>query len=43
MAHAAPKTQYSPRISGALAEAAERHNLTRLEAAAYDRLGVPLL
>ncbi len=43
MAHAAPKTQYSPRVSGALAEAAERHNLTRLEAAAYDRLGVPLL
>jgi secreted PhoX family phosphatase len=43
MAHAAPKTQYSPRISGALAEAAERHNLTRLEAAAFDRLGVPLL
>ncbi len=43
LAHAAPTTKYSPRISGQLAEAAERHRLTRLEAAAYDRLGVPLL
>jgi hypothetical protein len=43
LAHAAPTTEYSPRISGELAEAAERYGLTRLEAAAYDRLGVPLL
>jgi hypothetical protein len=30
-------------ISGELAEAAQRHGLTRLEAAAYQRLGVPLV
>jgi secreted PhoX family phosphatase len=43
LAHSAPANQYSPRISGELGEAAERYGLTRLEAAAYDRLGVPLL
>ncbi len=32
-----------PVISGELAEAAERYGLTQLEAAAYDRLGVPLV
>jgi hypothetical protein len=42
LAHAAPATQYSPRISGELGEAAQRHGLTPLEAAAYDRLGVAL-
>lgn len=43
MANATPTTEYSPAISGELADAAERHGLTRLEAAAYDRLGVPLV
>jgi secreted PhoX family phosphatase len=43
LAHAAPATEYSPKISGELAEAAERHGLTRLEAAAFDRLGVPVV
>ena len=43
LAHAAPRTEYSPKISGELAEAADRYGLTRLEAAAYDRLGVPLV
>jgi secreted PhoX family phosphatase len=42
MAHADPPAHYAPRISGELAEAAERHRLTKLEAAAYDRLGVAL-
>lgn len=42
MAHAAPPPGYGPRISGALAEAAQRNGLTQLEAAAFDRLGVPL-
>lgn len=42
MAAAAPPAALGPRISGELAEAAERHGLTLLEAAAYDRLGVPL-
>jgi secreted PhoX family phosphatase len=43
IAHAAPPARYAPKISGELAEAAERSGLTRLEAAAYDRLGVPLV
>jgi uncharacterized protein len=42
MAHAAPPARYAPRVSGELAEAAERYGLTRLEAAAYAGLGVPL-
>jgi hypothetical protein len=42
MAHAAPPARYAPRISGELAEAAERYGLTALEAAAYDCLGVSL-
>jgi len=42
MAAAAPPPQYAPRLSGELLEAAERNGLTPLEAAAFDRLGVPL-
>jgi secreted PhoX family phosphatase len=43
MAHAAPPPGYGPAISGELAEAAERLRLTHLEAAAYQRLGIPIL
>jgi hypothetical protein len=42
MALAPPPANLGPQISSELAEAAERHGLTALEAAAYDRLGVPL-
>jgi secreted PhoX family phosphatase len=42
MAVAPPPAKYAPYISDALAEAADRYGLTHLEAAAYDRLGVPL-
>ena len=42
MAYAPPPARYAPRISGELAEAAERYGLTRLEAAAYASLGVSL-
>lgn len=42
MAHADPPAAYAPRISGELAEAADRFGLTKLEAAAFDRLGVSL-
>lgn len=42
MAAAQPPARYAPRISDELAEAADRYALTRLEAAAFDRLGVPL-
>jgi uncharacterized protein len=42
MALAPPPANLGPQISGELAEAADRHGLTALEAAAYDRLGVPL-
>ena len=42
MAAAAPPRALAPRVSGELAEAAQRHGLGRLEAAAYERLGVPL-
>jgi hypothetical protein len=42
MAHAVPPAQYAPRISGELGDAAEKYGLTPLEAAAFDRLGVPL-
>ncbi len=42
MAKAAPPEGFAPRISGELAEAAERYGMSDLEAAAYDRLGVPL-
>ena len=42
MAVAAPPAALAPRISGELAEAAERSGMSPLEAAAYDRLGVPV-
>jgi uncharacterized protein len=42
MAVAAPPASMAPNVSGELAEATERHGMTPLEAAAYDRLGVPL-
>ena len=43
MAVAAPPAHLAPRISGELAEAAQRYGLSTLEAAAYERLGVPLV
>jgi uncharacterized protein len=43
MAHADPPAGYGPLISGELAEAAQRYGLTKLEAAAYQRLGIPLV
>ena len=42
MAAAAPPKRYAPRLDPALADAARRHGLTPLVAAAYDRLGVSL-
>ena len=42
MAAAAPPRRYAPHVSPALAEAADRHGMTRLEAAAFERLGVAL-
>ncbi len=42
VAIAAPPAKYAPRISGELAEAGEKHGLTALETAAFDRLGVSL-
>ena len=42
MGVAAPPKSLAPNVSGELAEAAERHGMSTLEAAAYDRLGVPL-
>jgi len=41
-AAADPPARFAPRIDGQLAEAAEGHGMSRLEAAAYDRLGVQL-
>jgi len=43
MAHAGPPPYMAPRISGELAEAAERYGMTQLQAAAFDRLGFSLL
>jgi secreted PhoX family phosphatase len=43
MALAAPPKSMMPVISGELAEAAREHGMSQLEAAAYDRLGVPLV
>lgn len=40
MARAMPPEGLGPDISGELADAAERHGMSRLEVAAYDRLGV---
>ena len=42
MAHAEPPASFAPRVSGELLEAAGKHGLTSLQAAAFDRLGVPL-
>jgi secreted PhoX family phosphatase len=42
MASAAPPAAMAPAVSGELAEAAQRHGLTELEAAAYQRLGADL-
>jgi secreted PhoX family phosphatase len=43
MAVATPPKSMMPMISGELAEAAPRYGMSQLEAAAYDRLGVPLV
>lgn len=43
MSVAAPPARLAPSISGELAEAADRLRLTVLEAAAFHRLGVPIL
>src|SRR5215211_6122873 len=40
MSVAAPPEAMAPKVSGELAEAAARHGMSPLEAAAYDRLGV---
>lgn len=42
MAAAAPPEFLAPKVSGELAEAAERHGMSALEAAAFDRLGASL-
>ncbi len=42
MSVAAPPEEFAPRVSGELAEAAGRHGMSTLEAAAFDRLGVSL-
>ena len=42
MSVAAPPEELAPRVSGELAEAANRYGIGTLEAAAFDRLGVPL-
>ncbi len=42
MSVAAPPEELAPRVSGELAEAAGRYGMGTLEAAAFDRLGVPL-
>ncbi|CAA9407432.1 MAG: hypothetical protein AVDCRST_MAG22-1638 [uncultured Rubrobacteraceae bacterium] len=42
MSAAAPPEEFAPRVSGELAEAAGRYGMGTLEAAAFDRLGVPL-
>ncbi|HEX2729503.1 MAG TPA: alkaline phosphatase PhoX [Rubrobacteraceae bacterium] len=43
MSVAAPPALLAPRVSGELAEAAEKFGMSSLEAAAYDRLGVSLV
>jgi secreted PhoX family phosphatase len=42
MAAAAPPEEVAPKISGELAEAAERHGMSPYEAAAFDHFGIPL-
>jgi secreted PhoX family phosphatase len=43
MATAAPPAALAPLVSGELAEAAQKYGLSTLEAAAFERLGVPLV
>ncbi|MBA2598131.1 MAG: DUF839 domain-containing protein [Chloroflexia bacterium] len=43
MSVAAPPPSLAPYLSGELREAADRHHLSALEAAAFHRLGVPIL
>jgi uncharacterized protein len=43
MAVAAPPESLAPEVSGELAEAAERYGMSKLEAAAFASLGVPLV
>lgn len=43
MSFAAPPSFLAPYVSGELREAADRHRLSVLEAAAFHRLGVPIL
>ena len=43
MAHAEPPRWLRPDVSGELSEAAQRYGMSELEAAAFDRLGVPLV
>jgi secreted PhoX family phosphatase len=43
MAYAPPPANLAPRVTDELAEVAERFGMSALEAAAYDRLGVPLV
>ena len=43
MSFAAPPRGLTPAISGELREAADRHRISVLEAAAFERLGVPIL
>jgi hypothetical protein len=43
MSFAAPPRGLTPAISGELREAADRHRISVLEAAACHRLGVPIL
>jgi len=43
MSHAGPPRGYGPPSTGELIDAAARNELTTLQAAAYDRLGVPVL
>lgn len=42
MAIAAPPRELAPRVSGELAEAAQKYGMSNLEMAAYDRLGAQL-
>ena len=42
MAYASPPERYAPLVDERLTEYSERHGVSRLEAAAYDRLGLPL-
>jgi uncharacterized protein len=42
MAVAAPPESLAPEVSGELAEAAERYGMSKLEAAAFVSLGIPL-